>query len=384
MTASDRPGSSASLLNTGENRLKVLTYIAGCGREARVEPVISNTARMGYTYPDLCEVLDCSAGQELDLLESLADIGCLAREIHDKVDLCPFCFHSNLRLRRLCPYCRSSLIVKKEVLHHFRCGWVGIEDEVQQGTELVCPKCNKHLRHIGVDYERASESHYCATCQKIFAQPLEEFLSIPCGRQIPKENTMIQPIFVYTITPIGAEAADKQSFEGIPVRKGIIDGEFNLYTLAYVERRIEDLVNRYLRYRAGFSTLLVSVDGFSEWVAEKGLVVASSLVKLLSSILRGESRGVDLPGLYDEHTFIVLLPQTNHKGAAVFARRYLDRVKELRDPDLEEPPTVSIAVAGCPEDGEDAETILAKLTDRLGRCISRGGNDIEGPGQVTA
>jgi diguanylate cyclase (GGDEF)-like protein len=379
MAADRGVGAQPALMNTEENRLKVLTYIAGCGREARVEPVVSSVARIGYHYPELCEVLACKPGEEFDILESLAEVGCLSREIHDKVDLCPFCLHTNLRLRRLCPYCRSSLIVKKEVLHHFRCGWVGIEDEARHGTDLVCPKCNKHLRHIGVDYERASESYYCTTCKKIFAQPIEEFLSVPCGRQIAKDGTMMQPIFVYALTPVGVEAASKQSFDGIPLQKGIIEGDFNLYTWGYMERRLAELVNRYLRYRAGFSILLISVDQFPGWVADEGHVVASNLVKVMASVLRGESRGVDLPGLFDEHTFSLLLPQTNCRGAEIFANRYMERIKDVNDPHIEGVPTVSIAIAGCPEDGEDAETLVTTLTTRLERCVTGGGNTIKGP-----
>jgi diguanylate cyclase (GGDEF)-like protein len=381
MAADASSSREAGCGNTQEHRLKVLTYLACRGSEARLEPVTSDTARIGYNYPEISEILECRPGDEIDLLECLADAGCLNRDLFDKIDLCPFCLHSNLRLRRLCPYCRSSLIMKKEVLHHFRCGWVGIEEETRHGTDLVCPKCKKHMRHIGVDYERASQSYYCTTCQKIFAQPLEEFLSVPCGRQIAKDGTMMQPVFVYTITPTGAEAADKQSFDGVPVQKGIIEGEFNLYTTKYIENRLAELVNRYLRYRAGFSTALISVDQFSAWIADRGHVVASHLVKRLASVLKGETRGVDLPGLFDAHSFIVLLPQTNGKGAAIFAQRYLDRVKDIKDPALPESPSISIAVAACPEDGEDVQSILTALTERLERCVSNGGNSVVGPRQ---
>jgi diguanylate cyclase (GGDEF)-like protein len=376
--AGDKGPGAAGLDNADQRRLKVLTYIARRGSQARLEPVVSNTARIGYNYPEVCAILECKPGDELEVLEFLADTGCLSREVFDKVDLCPFCLHGSLRLRRLCPYCRSSLIMKKEILHHFRCGWVGIEEEASHGTDLVCPKCRKLLRHIGVDYERAAQSYYCTTCHKIFTEPLEELLSLPCGRHIPKDGTMIQPVFTYAVTPIGARAANKQSLDGIPAQRGIVEREFNLYTREYMDTRLAELVNRYLRYRAGFSAALISVDQFSQWIADKGHVAASDLVRLLASVLKGETRDVDLPGLYDDHTFILLLPQTSDIGAAAFARRYLDRTANIEDPNLEEAPIVSIAVAGCPEDGEDAKSITSVLTERLERCISKGGNAIEG------
>jgi diguanylate cyclase (GGDEF)-like protein len=372
------------MLNNPDSGLKVLTCLAESGCQAKIEPVVSNEARVGYSYPGIYKLLNCKPGDELELLESLAESGCLSRELFDKVDLCPYCLRNNLRLRRLCPYCRSSLIVKKEVIHHFRCGWVGIEDEAEQGTDLVCPTCSKHMRHVGVDYERAAESYYCTTCKKIFAHPVEEFLSVPCGRQIRKDGTMIHPIYRYAMTPVGAEAASKQSFDGVPLLKGIIEGQCNLYTRAYIEGRLSELINRYLRYRAGFSAALISVDQYPEWLEKKGHVAASHLIKLMSSVLKGETRGVDLQGLFDENAFVLLLPQTDARGATVFSGRYIARVKELKDSQLAEPPTVSIAIAGCPEDGDDRETIISTLVKRLEQCKTQGGNTVVGAKQPVA
>ncbi len=378
MSSNQPSGDKHVAIDTEENRLKILTAIAGLAPQRRLEPEISKTARLGYHFPSLSELLGCNPGDEIEILESLADLGCLSRQLFQQIDLCPFCLDSDLRLRRLCPSCRSTLIAKKEILHHFRCGWVGLREEAADGTELICPKCHKYMRHIGVDYERAAQSYYCNVCKKIFNHPLEQFLSLTCGRDIPKDGTMIYPIFAYQLTPVGKDVVNRQSFEGIPVQKGIIETEYNLYTRSYVERRLGELVNRYLRYQVGFSIALITVDGFSKWLDEKGHVVASNAIKLLASVLRGETRGVDLPGLYDDHTFIVLLPQTGHKGANVFARRYTERIRQLTTPGLEEPPTVSIAIGGCPDDGEDSDSIMARLTERLERCKLKG-NLIIGP-----
>jgi diguanylate cyclase (GGDEF)-like protein len=371
------------MLDTVDTRLKVLRYIAEGGPGTRIEPVASDTARVGHHYPEISKALGIKPGEELSLLESLAETGCLARELVDKVDICPYCLHDNLRLRRLCPHCRSSLIIKKEVLHHFRCGWAGVEDDAIKGMDLVCPKCKTHLQHIGVDYERASQSYYCTTCRKIFAQPLEEFLSLVCGRQIPKDGTMIHPIFVYSLTSVGMEAAIRQSFEDVPLVKGIIQRDLNLYTRNYIERRLSELINRYARYKAGFSAALISIDQYDTCLRARGHVVALDMVKVLSSVLRGETRGVDIAGLFDDSTFILLLPQTSHKGAAVFAKRYAGRIRDMKELALDGPVTVSIAIAGCPEDGEDSESILSGLGARLDQCKVKRGNTIQGPGQAT-
>ena len=52
---------------------------------------------------------------------------------------------------------------------------------------------------------------------------------------------------------------------------------------------------------------------------------------------------------------------------------------QWKDPNLTEAPTVSMAIAGCPEDGDGVDEITGALTERLERCKSRGGNVVEGP-----
>jgi diguanylate cyclase (GGDEF)-like protein len=367
------------IIDSAENRLKILTHMAGSRSAAKADPVASSRTRVGYYYPEISELIGCQPGEEYCILETLAEMDCVARELVDQVDLCPFCLHDNLRLRKLCTHCRSSLIVKKEVLHHFHCGWVGVEEEAARGTDLVCPKCERQLRHLGVDYERTSQSYFCTACRKIFTEPIEEFLSPHCGRQIGKESTMIHPVFAYSITSTGLEVARRGTFDDVPISRGIIDRELNIYRSEYMDRRMAELVNRYLRYKAGFSMALISVDGFDQYLALHGHLVAGELMKVLASVLKGETRSVDLPGIQSPSTFLLLLPQTGHKGALVFARRFVNRVGSLSPSVVKELPTISVAIASCPEDGDDASSIMSQAERRLAECANEGGGSIKAP-----
>ena len=378
MSATNRSEQASNVANSEENQLRILKYLISKGADARLSPTPSSSTRIGYHYPEIVTLIGASDGEEYAVLESLSDIGCLSRELVEKVELCPYCLHASLRLRRLCPYCRSTLIMRKEILHHFRCGWVGIEEEAASGTDLICPKCKKHLRHIGVDYERASHSYYCTICRKIFSQPLEEFLCLQCKKEIPKDDTMVQPVFAYSLTPVGIEVAKSGTFDGVAITKGIVEKDLNIYTRHYIERRMRELVNRYLRYKAGFSAVLIGIDDFERYIEENGHLAARDLVKVIAAVLRGETRGVDLPGVYDQSTFILLLPQTHHKGALVLARRFAQRMKDLSIPYLKGSPKVSIAIASCPEDGEDMTSLVEVLKQRLEECRRQGGNMIKG------
>lgn len=367
------------IIDSPENRLKILIHMARSRSTAKTDPIASSQTRVGYCHPAISNLIGCQAGEEYCVLETLAEMDCVARELTDQVDLCPYCLHDNLRLRKLCTQCRSSLIIKKDVLHHFHCGWVGVEEEAVSGTDLVCPECERQLRHLGVDYERTSQSYFCTACRQIFTEAIEEFLSPHCGRHIPKDGTMIHPVFAYSITSTGLEVARRGTFEGVPISRGIIERDLNVYRCEYIDKRLLELVNRYLRYKAGFSLALVSVDGFDEYLAAKGHLVTGELMKVLASVLKGETRSVDLPGIYNPSTFILLLPQTGHKGALVFARRFLARVRSLGEGVTMDMPTLSVSVSSCPEDGDDAGAMMATACKRLDDCRREGGDTVKAP-----
>jgi len=367
------------VIDSAENRLKTLMHMARSRATAKTDPIASSRTRVGYYHPAISELIGCEAGEEYCVLETLAEMDCVARELVDQVDLCPYCLHDNLRLRKLCSHCRSSLIVKKDVLHHFHCGWAGVEEEASKGTDLVCPECERQLRHLGVDYERTSQSYFCTACRQIFTEPVEEFLSPHCGKQIDKDGTMIHPVFAYSITSTGLEVARRGTFEGVPISRGIIDRDLNIYRSEYIDRRLLELVNRYLRYKAGFSLALISVDGFDEYLSRNGHLVTGELMKVLASVLKGETRGVDLPGTHDPSTFLLLLPQTGHKGALVFARRFLARVRSLDESIVKDMPTISVSIASCPQDGDEVEGIMAEASRRLAECRHSDGDTIMAP-----
>jgi diguanylate cyclase (GGDEF)-like protein len=368
-----------NIIDSAENRLKVLMHMARSSAAAKTDPLPSSRTRVGYYHPSISELIGCQPGEEYCILETLAEMDCVARELVDQVDLCPYCLHDNLRLRKLCSHCRSSLIVRKDILHHFHCGWAGVEEECMNGTDLVCPQCERQLRHLGVDYERTSQSYFCTACRQIFTEPIEEFLSPQCGRQIPKDGTMVHPVFAYSITSTGLEVARRGTFEGVPISRGIIDRDLNVYRCEYMDRRLVELVNRYLRYKAGFSLALISVDRFEEYLERNGHRVTGELMKVLASVLKGETRSVDLPGIRDASTFVLLLPQTRHKGALVFAKRFLQRVRSLNESVLRDVPTLSVAISSCPEDGDDAESMMATASERLAACRCDGGDSVKAP-----
>lgn len=99
-------------------------------------------------------------------IDSMVEFGSL--RIHRfllKEHLCPKCNHSHLLYTECCPKCGSSNLKIQNIIHHFSCANVSPESSYNVGGMLICPKCHKKLRHIGVDYDRPAVVYTCNDCE---------------------------------------------------------------------------------------------------------------------------------------------------------------------------------------------------------------------------
>jgi DNA-binding NarL/FixJ family response regulator len=94
---------------------------------------------------------------------------------------CPACRSINLVTNFLCQNCRASNFTRGNVLEHNKCGHADLESNFQQGNKLVCSKCSKELKLIGVDYFRIISALKCKECQNIFTIPEISYDCNSCG-----------------------------------------------------------------------------------------------------------------------------------------------------------------------------------------------------------
>ena len=101
----------------------------------------------------------------------------LDRRLADKVHRCPNCAWHTLNFVEVCPRCRGIDIEIENVIHHFACAYVGAWSEFRHGVDLVCPKCDEKLRHMGMDYEKPSDTYRCHACGYVFTESRVEIKS---------------------------------------------------------------------------------------------------------------------------------------------------------------------------------------------------------------
>ncbi len=189
-------------------------------------PKLSLNSPIGYTWQLANEILSCPPGNEFETLEVLSDNNYLERNFIDKLILCPHCNEVHVAFREVCSQCHSANIQLQDMIHHFRCGFVGKEEGFSRLGKIVCPKCDYPLRHIGVDYERPSQIQVCNSCNWSGSSPFTEGHCLSCGKNFDPDNAIERIIHSYTLTPQGLLAAENGSLSSINNNTEIIDIQY--------------------------------------------------------------------------------------------------------------------------------------------------------------
>lgn len=195
-----------------DRRIQILRQAVAGGADALV-PVYDPSTPSGYRYQATEGLPDAGDGVDpIDDLDFLRRRNYLERRFHDTVLSCPFCVHHDLHLREVCPACGSADLRALEMIHHFRCAFVGPIDDFRRGDKLVCPKCRGVLRHIGLDHDKPTDTVQCASCNSGFQEPDVATRCRSCSRPFPPEQAHRRRVHAYSVTAAGRFAAEVGSF----------------------------------------------------------------------------------------------------------------------------------------------------------------------------
>jgi CheY-like chemotaxis protein len=138
-------------------------------------------------------------------LKNLAEINIVEAEPSRSVVACPDCGTLTTAFYLECPECESTQINKEEALEHFDCGNIDFRSKFDKGEGvLVCPKCGKKLKVIGVDY-RKIENWYSCPNKHFFGQPNIKFGCPKCNRRFSLEEAKLEMLQRYKLTKSGRQ-----------------------------------------------------------------------------------------------------------------------------------------------------------------------------------
>lgn len=183
---------------------KLLRYMFT--RNYSLNPIIDVSSSMGYVYPflDIHYLNDPKKNKYIfEVIREGERMGLIKGEFVDKVHVCPECNSDFSNFRELCPKCGSSNLSSEYLIHHFVCANVGPERDYKKGNSLVCPKCARELRHIGVDYDRPSIVFECHDCGEFFQDPNLKSFCYNCRTLSLVNDLEPQNIQEYSISRFG-------------------------------------------------------------------------------------------------------------------------------------------------------------------------------------
>lgn len=173
-------------------------------------PQVDLSSSIGYTYPELSVNFEGNEeAQVLEILDWAEKEGLIWPDFHDRVYLCNSCSNGFLIYREVCPHCNSSNTSSQDLIHHFPCAFIGPVSDFRNNVDnaMVCPKCHKNLRHIGVDYDKPSVINHCNNCDKNFQDFYVKAKCLACQQDTDVQFLVPRSIYVYKLTKKGRTTA---------------------------------------------------------------------------------------------------------------------------------------------------------------------------------
>ncbi|WP_066759895.1 TackOD1 domain-containing metal-binding protein [Crocinitomix algicola] len=294
-------------------------------RELKViEPVPYTYSNICYYYPLLSVNFDhVDEYMALEILNIGEEDGIFRSEFVDRVYLCSTCSSGHLSYREVCPKCSSSDTTPDDVIHHFPCGYVGpMKDFSNQiDDKLDCPKCNKRLRHIGVDYDKPSIIHECNNCNHSFQDFYVNAKCLSCGDDRSVETLKATDIRRYHLTKKGELSAVK----GLITTTKDIDEVIGTIKFDTFKTMLKYEIERLKQTEGSSNICAIHITNSSHVYSRLGSELQRGLLKDLVTVIRGNIRTADVIAFQSSSTIVLSMSDLPAK----IGKRILNAIPEL-------------------------------------------------------
>jgi diguanylate cyclase (GGDEF)-like protein len=159
-------------------------------------------------------------------------------------------------------------------------------------------------------------------------------------------------------------------------RLAVTDGLTGLYNHRYFHEQLQQSVERSLRSRTPTALLMIDVDHFKKYNDRQGHPAGDEALRTVARLISEDRRAVDVVARYGGEEFAILLHDVPRTTAVELAEKIRARVASAPIAHADKQPlgqlTVSIGVAGCPQDGQTAEALLEAADVALYRAKKSG------------
>ncbi|MBD3637613.1 MAG: hypothetical protein HUJ25_09690 [Crocinitomicaceae bacterium] len=306
---------------------KVICFMYTC--EIRdLDPIPYIYSAVNFAYP----ILSVNFRQKdehltLDILEIAEQEGLFNSTYVDRIYLCPGCQSGHMSYREVCPKCGSSNSTTEDIIHHFPCAYVGpLSDFTNEiDDQLDCPKCNKRLRHIGVDYDKPSVLHECKACDHKFQDFNVKAKCLNCSQDNLVEQLKSREIRKYSLTKKGELAAINgfvSTSKDIEEIIGTVKFDTFVTMLKYEIER--------LKQTDGVSNICaIHLSNPSQIYSKMGSEVQKVLLKDLVKVIRSNIRTSDIISFQSSSTIILSMNEIPTRIAKRILSEIIEMLKRL-------------------------------------------------------
>lgn len=150
----------------------------------------------------------------------------------------------------------------------------------------------------------------------------------------------------------------------------ILDGLTGVYNHRYLHEVLDREILRSRRYPQHLSLVMVDVDNFKKYNDTNGHLAGDELLRGLTNLLVRSIRSLDMVFRYGGEEFIVMMIETDKKGANLAAERILNLVR------LSLPTTISMGISDYPADATEKDVLIDKADKALYQAKTTGKNKI--------
>lgn len=299
---------------------KMISFMYTCDAYD-LEPVPYIYSGINYSFPILS--VNFSQTEEhsvLDILDIAEREGIFESDYYDRIYLCSNCSNGHLTYREVCPKCGSSNSTTEDIVHHFPCGYVGpISDYKNEiDDQLDCPKCDKRLRHIGVDYDKPSILHECKNCSHKFQDYNVKAKCLNCLTDNGVEMLKGREIRKYRLTKKGELAA----INGFVSTSKDIEEIIGTVKFDTFKTMLKYEIER-LRQTEGSSNICaIHITNPSQVYSKIGSEVQKGLLKDLVRVIRSSIRSSDVITFQSSSTIVLSMNEIPTR----IAKRILEEI----------------------------------------------------------
>lgn len=153
--------------------------------------------------------------------------------------------------------------------------------------------------------------------------------------------------------------------------EALIDPLTQVWNRRYIVHRLEKENERIARTNGRGVVVLADLGDFKNINDRFGHAAGDEVLRATATLLKESVRACDMVARYGGDEFLLYLPDSTVKQAAVAMERIDRMIAELRVPGVDAPIILDYGIASCPEDGKDLTAVTGEADGRMYECKAR-------------